>query len=115
MAWLDYEHAGQAGVHFHWLVLMELTECAGVQTDYAEAVALHPVEDRHHWMVLVGDRELALTGYAGVQTDYAEAAAVHPVEDRHHWMVVEDYQELLLTGFAGVQNEHAEAAAVHHV
>ena len=48
MAWLDYEHAGQAGVHLHWLVLMELTECAGVQTDYAEAVALHPVEDRHH-------------------------------------------------------------------
>ena len=53
MAWLVYEHAGHAGVHFHWFVLMELTECAGVQTDYAEAAALHPVEDTHHWMVVV--------------------------------------------------------------
>ena len=43
-------------------------------------------------MVLVGERELALTGYAGVQTDYAEAAALHPVEDTHHWMVVVDYR-----------------------
>ena len=42
---------------------LALTGYPAVPNGHAEAAAVHPVEDRHHCMVVLGYQELAKTNY----------------------------------------------------